>query len=211
MMNELIELAKKIKDKELRKKVMDFLNNPKLSNEHFKKYSMEKLERAGSIFMVPSSGLGPIERDIVHHTVSLTKICIQMAKAIEENYGLRLNLDTLIAASILHDLMKAYEYRRDVDGELEPTGIMLDHAILGVAELYARNFPEDVIHVVASHPGEAGTTPPRSFEALIFHHLDSMCSVFEYYLKGKQKIEEKLMRLTRKEIKSLGENSEESE
>ena len=211
MMNPLIELAKKIKDKDLRKKVIDFLNDPKLSNKYFKKYSMEKLDHAGSLFVIPTSGLGPVERDLINHTMALTKMCIEVARMFKENYGLELNVDSLIAGSILHDLMKAYEYKRDKKGELEPTGIMLDHTILGVAELYARDFPEDVIHIVASHPGEAGTTPPRSFEAVVFHYLDSMCSVVEYYLKGKQKLEEKIKLLTEEELKRLGEEPEEFE
>jgi hypothetical protein len=54
--------------------------------------------------------------------------------------------------------------------------------MLGVAELYRRGFPEGVIHIIASHFGQGGPTPPRNFEALIFHYLDSMLSLVEYHL-----------------------------
>lgn len=207
-MKRLLELADKIKDKNLRKKVKDFLKDLRLSSKDFKKYPKEKLEKAGSLFVIPTSGLGPIERDIVNHTVVLTDLCIKTADNFNKNYKMKLNKDFLIAASIIHDLMKVFEYKRNEEGGLEPTGIMLDHTMLGVAELYSRNFPEEVIHIVASHYGEGGPTPPRTFEALIFHHLDSLVSMIEYYHKGKKKLDRQIILLTEKELKGLGGQTE---
>jgi hypothetical protein len=106
--------------------------------------------------------------------------------------------------------MKAYEFHRDEDDDLVPTGMPLDHTMLAVAELYHRNFPEDIIHIVASHPGDAGTVSPKSFEALILHHVDSMCSVIEYYIEAKKKMEQKLMMLRRQELFKLDESEQES-
>jgi len=209
-MKKLLKLTGNIEDKTLRKKVIDFLRDLRLTSKYFKKYPKERLENAGSLFVVPTSGLGPIERDIVNHTVALTELCIKTADNFKKNYGLKLKRDFLIAASILHDLMKAFEYKRDKDGDLEPTGIMLDHTMLGVAELYKRDFPEEVIHIVASHFGEAGPTPPRSFEAVIFHHLDSLVSIVEYYHKGKKKLDKQIILLTEEELKRLGEKAEKS-
>jgi len=209
-MKKLLKLTGNIEDKTLRKKVIDFLRDLRLTSKYFKKYPKERLENAGSLFVVPTSGLGPIERDIVNHTVALTELCIKTADNFKKNYGLKLKRDFLIAASILHDLMKAFEYKRDKDGDLEPTGIMLDHTMLGVAELYKRDFPEEVIHIVASHFGEAGPTPPRSFEAVIFHHLDSLVSIVEYYHRGKKKLDKQIILLTEEELKRLGEKAEKS-
>lgn len=207
-MKKLLKLTERIEDKTLRKKVMDFLEDLRLSSKHFKKYPKEKLKDAGSLFVIPTSGLGPIERDIVNHTVVLTDLCIKTAENFKKNYGLKLNKDFLVAASILHDLMKVFEYRRDKKGELEPTGIMLDHSMLAVAELYHRDFPEEVIHIVASHFGESGPTPPRSFEAVIFHHLDALVSIVEYYHHGKKKIDQQIIFLTEEDLKRLGEKAE---
>jgi 7,8-dihydroneopterin 2',3'-cyclic phosphate phosphodiesterase len=207
-MNPLIELTKKIKNKELREKVVKFLEDSELSNKHFKKYKKEKLDRAGSVFGISSSSMGPVERDIISHTIQVVDLTIETAKVFEKNYGLKLDMDSLVAAAILHDLMKAYEFHRDEDDDLVPTGMMLDHTMLGVAELYHRDFPEDVIHIVASHAGESGTTTPRSFEAVIFHHVDSMCSVVEYYIESKKKMQEKLIALKRQELLKLNEGSE---
>jgi len=189
---------------------MDFLKDLKLSSKDFKKYPKEKIRRAGSLFVVPTSGLGPIERDIEKHTVALTELCIRAAETFKKNYDLELKRDFLIAASIVHDLMKVFEYKRDESGGLEPTGIMLDHSMLAVAELYTRDFPEEVIHIVASHFGESGPTPPRSFEAVIFHHLDSLTSLVEYYHKGKKKMDQQILLLTEEDLKKLGERTEKS-
>lgn len=191
-MKQLLKLTEKIENEVLRKKVIDILKDLKLSSKDFKKYSKEKLENAGSPFIVSQSNLGPVERDIINHSVTLTELCIKTGQLFKKNYGLNLDMDSLIAASIIHDLMKVFEYKRDEDGDLVPTGIPLDHTMLGVAELYSRDFPEDVIHIVASHAGDSGTTSPRSFEAVIFHQLDSLTSVVEYYHLGKKQLEKKV-------------------
>jgi len=205
-----MKLTEKIKNKTLRNKVKGVLKDLRLSNKEFHKYTKEKIERAGSLFVIPSSGLGPVERNLLEHTVALTELCIETAECFKKNYDLDLDMDSLIAASILHDLMKSFEYKRNEMGELEPTGIMLDHSMLGVAELYSRNLPEEVIHIVASHFGEGGPTPPRSFEAVIFHHLDSLVSIVEYYNKGKKKLNEQILLLTKEDLKRLGEKPEKS-
>jgi 7,8-dihydroneopterin 2',3'-cyclic phosphate phosphodiesterase len=207
-MKKLLKLAENIENETLRKKVVDFLKDLRLSSKDFKKYPKEKLKDAGSLFIVPTSGMGPIERDVVTHTVVLTELCMRVADNFKKNYGLELNKDFLVAASILHDLMKVFEYKRTKKGTLEPTGIMLDHTMLAVAELYHRNFPEEVIHIVASHYGESGPTPPRTFEALVFHHLDALVSIVEYYYQGKKKLDHQIIFLTEEDLKRLGEQAE---
>ena len=49
--------------------------------------------------------------------------------------------------------------------------------MLGTSELYARGFPEPVIHIVASHFGDQGPTPPQTIEAVIFHYADNLDAV----------------------------------
>jgi 7,8-dihydroneopterin 2',3'-cyclic phosphate phosphodiesterase len=62
--------------------------------------------------------------------------------------------------------------------------------MLGVAELYRREFPEQVIHIVASHFGESGPTPPRTIEALILHYVDNILSIIESYVVGIKPIQQ---------------------
>lgn len=207
-MEKLIKLTEKIKDKKLREKVVKVIKDTELSSKDFKKYTREKLEKSGSIFGISGGAAGPVERDIINHTVQVTELVIETAKVFEKNYDLELDMDYLTAGSILHDIMKAYEFYRDEDDDLMPTGLPLDHTLLAVAELYHRDFPEEVIHIIASHPGDAGSVSPKSFEALIFHHVDSMCSVVEYYVESKKKMQQKLMALRRQELLKLDERPE---
>jgi len=209
-MQKLIELAQKIKNEELRKKVVEFLKDPKLSNKDFKKYPRMKLEEARTLFSVGPAG-ATVERDILNHTIALVDLCLKTAETVENVYGIPINKDNLVAAAILHDLMHLYEYKKSGDS-VEHTGVMLDHTMLGVAEFYHRGFPEDVIHIIAAHAGEQGTTPPRNFEALIFHHLDSMLSVTEFHAYGAKQVQEpvQLVLLDEETIKKMtGEKTEE--
>jgi 7,8-dihydroneopterin 2',3'-cyclic phosphate phosphodiesterase len=183
-MQKLIELAQNIKDVELRKKVVEFLKDPRLSHKDFKKYPRMKIEEAGSVFTVGGpSGSMSVERDVLNHTVALVNLCLNTAETLEKTFGMPINRDHLVAAAILHDITKIFEWKKGEQG-FEHTGILLDHTMLGVAELYYRGFPEGVIHIIASHFGESGPTPPRNFEALILHHLDNMVSLVEFHLYG---------------------------
>lgn len=180
-MEELIKIAKLIKDKKLREKVIEFIKNPELTHPQFTKYPKEKIEKVRVLFSTPQ---WTAIREIYTHTIALTIICTEVAKLIKKFYGIDLNLDYLIAASLLHDIMKIYEWKIE-ENQPKLTGIKLDHSFLAVAELYKREFPEEVIHIIASHFGESGPTPPKTPEAFLFHHLDSMLSLFEAHLSPK--------------------------
>jgi 7,8-dihydroneopterin 2',3'-cyclic phosphate phosphodiesterase len=213
-MKQLIELAQKIKNEELRKKVVEFLKDPKLSHKEFEKYPRMKIEEAGSVFTVAGPhGAVSVERDVLNHTVALVDLCLKVAENMENYYGIPINKDNLIAAGILHDITKIFEWKKGKQG-FEHTGILLDHTMLGVAELYCREFPEGVIHIIASHFGESGPTPPRNFEALIFHHCDTMLSLAEFHLYGaKSQVQQplQLVLLDEETIKKLAGGETEKE
>ncbi len=182
-MQRLIELANKIENEELKKKVIDLIKNPKLSNPQFQKYPKEDLEKVRTPFSV--GDMGVVEREVINHTVTNTEVCLKIADTFEKNYGVKANRDILIAGSLLHDIMKVYEWKIDEEGDSVPTGLTMDHVFLGVAELYARGFPEEIIHVVAATRGES--TPPKSMEALILHYVDTLTSLTEFFTGSKQK------------------------
>lgn len=169
------------------------------------------IEQARTLF----GGSGPegvttVERDVLNHTITLADVCLKVAESIEKNYGIPIDKDSLLAAAILHDLSHLFEYKKGKNG-IEHTGIMLDHTMLGVAEYYHRDFPEAVIHIIASHVGEHGTTPPRSFEALILHYCDTLLSLMEFHLYGqKQQQPVQLVFLDEEALKKItGEKTEE--
>lgn len=182
-MQQLIELANRIEDKELKHKVVDLIKNPKLSNPNFQQYPQEDLERVKTPFSVGDMGVA--EREVIKHTITNTELCLKIADTFEENYGIKVNRDVLLAGSLLHDIMKIYEWRIDEEGDAVPTGLTLDHAILAVSELYARGFPEEIIHLVASTRGEHA--PPKTIEALILHYVDTMTSLTEFFIGVKPK------------------------
>jgi 7,8-dihydroneopterin 2',3'-cyclic phosphate phosphodiesterase len=180
-MEKLIELARGIKDEELRKKVIDFLKNPSLTHKDFKKYPKEDVAKVKTPFSIAQ--VGTVERDLLNHTIAVTDLCMKTAESMEKNYGIKINRDHLLAGALLHDIMKIFEWKVGEEGA-EPTGVLLDHSMLAVAEFYYRGFPEDVIHIIASHFGESGPTPPRNYEALILHYVDTLLSLTEFHLYG---------------------------
>src|SRR5437867_4160331 len=109
-MKKLIELAGKIRDKRLRKKIIDFLKDPKLSNEEFKKYPRTRIEDVRTPFSIGGSGS---IRDVLNHTVAVVDLCMKTADSVEANYGIPINRDYLLAGAILHDIMKIYEWKNE--------------------------------------------------------------------------------------------------
>mgnify|MGYP000097141632 CR=1 FL=1 len=206
-MKELIQLAEKIQDEELRKKVVEFLKDLRLSNPYFSRYVPEDMKKVKTPFTV--AGYGTVERgDLINHIRSVVEGCVKMAEVVEERYGLKINKDVLIAGAILHDVMKVYEWKVEGD-EVKHSGIMLDHSMLGVAELYARGFPEEVIHLVASHIGEHSPTPPRNFEALILHHVDTLMSLVEFHISSPRQPTMPVLVIDEESLKKMMENEKE--
>ncbi|WP_423793389.1 HDIG domain-containing metalloprotein [Methanocaldococcus indicus] len=166
-MERLIKLAEKIEDKDLREKVIDFIKNPKATHPEIKDTGISLEESPASINWHHRYKGGLIE-----HTESVTKLALKMAEVFEDVYNVKINKDYLIAGALLHDIMKPYNYIKTEDGFDHIDLFNLDHLTLAVAELYKRNFPLEVIKIVASHHGEHSPTKPNSLEALIVHYAD---------------------------------------
>ena len=167
---DLLRLADNIKDQKLRKMVVDILKEPGESRStEFRKYKAAdfKLCPASLNFHHTTTG------GLLEHTLALTRMCIGIADALEKTYKVKLDTDSFIAASLVHDIGKLWTMKK-VKAGWQETGCMLDHTMLGTAELYQRGFPEKVVHIVASHFGENGPTPPQTIEALVLHVLDNL-------------------------------------
>ena len=168
-MKELMKFADKIKDNNLKKKVVEVLEHPALAHKDIKIKPVKFEDAPASVnwHHVKTGGL-------VEHTYSVVKNCIDVAENLKKTYKHDINMDVLIASALVHDIGKLWTFQRDVKGNWEPTELMLDHTMLGTSELYARGFPEPVLHCVAAHFGENGPTPPRTIEAIILHMIDNM-------------------------------------
>ncbi len=171
-MERLIKLAEQIKDENLRKKVIEFLKNPKATHPEIVDTGISVEESPASI-----NWHHRYEGGLIEHTISVTKMALKIAEVLEEVYGVNVNRDYIIAGALLHDIMKPYNYIKNEDGTYDHYDMFnLDHLTLAVAELYKRDFPLEVIKIVASHHGEHSPTRPSSIEAYIVHYADEVDS-----------------------------------
>ena len=94
---------------------------------------------------------------------------------LKEVFGSRIpvNLDYLIAGSLLADVGKMFEFDKDGGGRVIKGfyGEMLRHPFSGVALCYKHGIPPEVMHIVATHSHE-GDKVERTIESWIFHHAD---------------------------------------
>lgn len=188
---ELIELANLIRDENLREKTIEVLKNMKITNQNFKRYERYKIDFTKA-YGGPSNFHHAYEEGLIDHTISTTKLCIAIANILEDSYGIMINKDYLVSASLLHDIMKIFCYKKE-KGKIVSNEITIDHGIWACCELYLRNFPEEVIHIIASHFGPSGQNPPQTIEALILFYADSLDATIESLIKSSINYKEKVL------------------
>ena len=166
MFDEIHELVDRIENNELREKVKAFLKNPP-SDLDAPALPLE-LCPAGAFQHHSYNG------GLLQHTIGVTKLALTLADLVESLYGGTVERDTVLAGAILHDVMKCYCYEETSEGVFRTSdfGGKVDHLILMVGEMMKRDFPLDVVHVVASHHGDVGPTKPKTIEALIVSVAD---------------------------------------
>ena len=118
---------------------------------------------------------GKIDMRFVEHLNSCCKQCIAITKVLGEVFGSRVpvNLDYLIAGSLLADVGKMLEFDKSATGGVIKGhyGDMLRHPFSGVALCYKHGIPPEVMYIVATHSHE-GDKVERTIESWIFHHAD---------------------------------------
>ncbi|MCD6477562.1 MAG: HD domain-containing protein [Candidatus Aenigmarchaeota archaeon] len=172
-LKDLIELAEKIKDKDLREKTIELLKDPKLSNNW--EYKATNIERVPAWIGAHHDYAG----GLIEHTLSVTELSIMAANYLKERYDKKINMDFVIAGALLHDIGKLFEMREE-NNEFKFNEFLIDHIRLGGSELYARGFPEEVVHIVFAH---AGGDVPRTIEAKIVDIMDNLDSTVESFGK----------------------------
>jgi putative nucleotidyltransferase with HDIG domain len=118
---------------------------------------------------------GKIDLRFVEHLNSCCKQCIAISAVLKEVFGSRIpvNLDYLIAGSLLADVGKMLEFDKSATGGVIKGhyGDMLRHPFSGVALCFKHGIPPEVMHIVATHSHE-GDKVERTIESWIFHHAD---------------------------------------
>jgi putative nucleotidyltransferase with HDIG domain len=166
-------VAEKIRDKNLRKKVIDLLENP-VFQLGGKVYSGLPLE-------ISPAGLSHhhcYPGGFVEHVLSTVNLALALCNSVERVYRGKVNRDLVIAGVLLHDIFKPLTYTANQSGGYSTTGLAdyMDHLSMVIAELVRRGFPLELIHVVSAHHGEYGPIRPHTVEALICHLADLMDS-----------------------------------
>ena len=163
-----LPLIEKIKDVELREKVVDAWALS-LSNNGWN--CMEELPGSG----VPG---GPVIGNQVHHILGVAKLALAMVEILEDvlNEPLKLDKDLLLAAALCHDVGKPYEYniakRKEWTDDPTEKGLpCLRHTMYGVYIALTVGLPEQVAHACGCHSPE-GRFVRRSLGTTVVHFAD---------------------------------------
>jgi len=140
------------------------------------------------IYAVENSVLSPEDLNVIpfsllikncnisfmNHKRTCVQLAVEMAIIMKNNFGneIEINMDYLVAGSILIDVGKLIEYDK-VDGKLTTShaGKLLRHPFSGVAIADRFGLPPEVLHIIAYHSKE-GDFGTRTVEAIIVHHAD---------------------------------------
>jgi len=184
-----------IRNKSLRKKVSDLLENPtiEIGGKVYRGMPLDESPAGLSHHHSYSGGLR-------EHIISTANIASALCDTIESVYLGKVDRDLVVAGVLLHDIFKSLTYIQRESGTYTnaPIAERLDHLTLGVAELIRRGFPLDLVHIVDSHMGwQHGPIGPRTAEALIVHLADMADSQLngevlraaQYLLRGATGIE----------------------
>jgi 7,8-dihydroneopterin 2',3'-cyclic phosphate phosphodiesterase len=162
-------LADKIRDKKLRSKVIELLENPT--------FEINGKKHTGLPLETSPAGLSHhhyYSGGYIEHVVSTTNIALAICDSVEKVYHGKVNRDLVIAGILLHDIFKPVTYAMNKNGSYSHTHLAdyMDHLSLVISELVRRGFPLDLVHVVSAHHGEYGPIRPHTIEALICHLAD---------------------------------------
>jgi 7,8-dihydroneopterin 2',3'-cyclic phosphate phosphodiesterase len=165
----LSELANKIRDRKLRRKVIELLKNP----------TFEIGDKRFSGLLLGNSPAGLSHHHCypggyVEHVISTANLALALCDSVEKVYRGKVNRDLVIAGVLLHDLFKPLTYTLRENGSYisSPLAEYLDHLSLAVSELIRKDFPLELVHIVSAHHGDYGPIKPRTIEALVCHLAD---------------------------------------
>ncbi|QLD90731.1 HD domain-containing protein [Natronomonas salina] len=110
---------------------------------------------------------------LVDHVRDVASCAVGLAESLlSRDDDLEVDLDTVIAGALVHDVSKLYEF----DGmERTEVGELLGHPYYGVAVVSRANLPVEIAHVVLSHSSRT-TVEPATLEAEIVRRADEVAA-----------------------------------
>ncbi len=162
----LLEKAYSISDTTLRDIVVKLLQEPIVT--------FTKVEPKISFFESPAAPKKhhAYPGGLLDHTLGVVEIAEKLVEVYRGTYGADVDRDIVVAAALLHDLFKYYQYEPDpLTGGYRPrSDWYFSHDFLMVAELSVRGAPDPLIRAVAE---THGTTPFTMIESQIVHQADT--------------------------------------
>lgn len=128
----------------------------------------------GRIEDVPFSPDYPAEPNtFLQHVKLVTAYSYAIALKNNELEGTKVDLDTVIAGALLHDVCKLVEYSSK--GGRTLWGQHVTHGIYGIVLCREEHVPLEIIHVIASHTAKLSMNN-KSREAIIIAKCDSLAA-----------------------------------
>ena len=175
--DELKKLVSSIGREDVKRLVMDILENPQLS-----------FSKAKPLIELTEAPAAPRKHHLfpgglLVHTLAVTRLALAIADTLKSVYGIDVDRDLVIAAAVLHDIYKVFQYERDtVDGGYRPRADWyLSHDYALIAELATRKSDEKLIRVCSEVHGVA---PITTVEGLVVHLADSIDARLGEYLQN---------------------------
>lgn len=168
--NEILEYINKINDEKLQKFLIDY----------FKKYE-EKIKIAPAAKLMHHNYLGGL---LVH-----TLECLKLADANLDLFSIKLDVDNVYAACILHDIGKIFEYKINtesgiIDYDEDFRKEWISHSQYGFSICMLQGF-KDVAMMIAAHHARAEwgalvDLNQKDLEAstYLMHHIDDLSAKF---------------------------------
>jgi len=165
----------RIEDKTLRQKVLDLLDDLSF-RVGGKTYTGLPLGEAPAGISRHHNYPG----GLLEHTLSSTHIALAMCDCVEKVYNGKVDRDLVISGILLHDAFKCLTYGTKENGTYasSPLGEIANHILLVASELIRRDFPLELVHIIAAHHGRYGPVNPRTVEALVVYLADMLDAQF---------------------------------
>jgi len=112
--------------------------------------------------------LGLEDEPLVDHVRDVAAGAVALAELLVSRRGTAVDLDTVLAGALVHDVSKLYEFD---DGGETAVGDLLGHPHFGVHVAEGADLPVEIAHIVLSH-SDMSAVDPATIEAALVQQAD---------------------------------------